>query len=65
MGKHTKTDYSYDDLGDNRFRVRLLSKRDLLGRERSVEFEMPADWRYPQLRKRLEEEAERLRRGNK
>ncbi len=54
MGEDTTTTYSYDDLGGNRFRVRLLGKKG------SAEFKMPAGWRYAELRDRLETEAAKL-----
>ena len=63
MGKDTTADYSYDDLGEGRFRIRLHGKHGLRRRERLAEFTMPPGWRYPELKERLGLEAEKLRQG--
>ncbi len=63
MGKDTKADYSYDDLGEGRFRIRLHGKHGLRRQERSHEFAMLPGWRFPELRERLGLEAEKLRQG--
>ncbi len=64
MGKDTTADYSYDDLGEGCFRIRLHGKKGLLRRqERSYEFTMTPGWRFPELRERLGLEAEKLRQG--
>lgn len=63
------TEWSYDDLGGGRYRVRLVDENGKTRRKgvtralRQVEFEMPEGFRSVELRRRVEAEARKLLEG--